>query len=131
MKEEQGDSFSLDTINLAELGRRTGITRARLRKLKKDGFEIRPHGNKGRRADFTILSGFTSVMDNLLKLGVTNSAVHFERLQELGYSGGLTTVKNYIANPCSKVQLLFLLLIRSNCPYIFLIRAGISFWNRK
>lgn len=97
MKEEQGDSFSLDTINLAELGRRTGITRARLRKLKKDGFEIRPHGNKGRRADFTILSGFTSVMDNLLKLGVTNSAVHFERLQELGYSGGLTTVKNYIA----------------------------------
>ena len=97
MKEEQGDSFSLDTINLAELGRRTGITRARLRKLKKDGFEIRTHGNKGRRADFTILSGFTSVMDNLLKLGVTNSAVHFERLQELGYSGGLTTVKNYIA----------------------------------
>ena len=56
MKEEQGDSFSLDTINLAELGRRTGITRARLRKLKKDGFEIRPHGNKGRRADFTILN---------------------------------------------------------------------------
>lgn len=35
MKELQGDSFSLETINLAELERRTGISRARLRKLKK------------------------------------------------------------------------------------------------
>ena len=97
MKEEQGDSFSLETINLAELERRTGISRARLRKLKKDNFQLVPHGSKGRKADYTVLSGFTSVMDNLLKLGVVNSSVHFDHLQALGYTGGLTTVKNYIA----------------------------------
>jgi transposase len=97
MKEEQGDSFSLETINLAELERRTGVSRARLRKLKKDNFELLPHGSKGRKADYTVLSGFTSVMDNLLKLGVVNSSVHFDQLQALGYTGGLTTVKNYIA----------------------------------
>lgn len=98
MKEEQGESFSLETINLAELERRTGVTRARLRKLKKDGFQVRPHGNAVVRAENTVLSGFTSVVDNLLRLGITNSSVHFERLQELGYTGGLTTVKNYIAS---------------------------------
>ena len=98
MKEEQGDSFSLETINLAELERRTGVTRARLRKLKKDHFQKIPHGNRNRKANYTVLSGFTSVMDNLLKLGVVNSSVHFEHLQELGYTGGLTTVKNYIAS---------------------------------
>ena len=97
MKEEQGDSFSLETINLAELERRTGVTRARLRKLKNDKFQFKPHGNAVIRAEHTVLSGFTSVIDNLLRLGVTNSSVHYERLQELGYAGGLTTVKNYIA----------------------------------
>lgn len=31
MKREQGDSFSLDKINLTELGRRTGLSRKKLR----------------------------------------------------------------------------------------------------
>lgn len=96
MKEEQGDSFSLEKINLAELERRTGITRARLRKLKKDNFQLKPHGNKGRKVETTVLSGFTSVIDNMLMAGVENSAVIFDRLEDLGYEGGLTTIKNYI-----------------------------------
>lgn len=33
MKEVQGESFSLENVNLAELERRTGITRARLRRM--------------------------------------------------------------------------------------------------
>lgn len=97
MKAEQGDSFSLEKINLAELERRTGITRSRLRSLKKNNFQLKPHGNKGRQADHTVLSGFTSVLDTMLQSGVENSTVLFERLQELGYTGGLTTVKNYIS----------------------------------
>lgn len=96
MKAEQGESFSLDNINLAELQRRTGITRGRLRKLKKDHFQIKPHGNKGRKADNTVLSGYTSVIDNMLLSGVDNSVVILDQLQDLGYSGSLTTVKNYI-----------------------------------
>ena len=34
MKTEQGSNFSLEKINLAELERRTGVSRARLRRLK-------------------------------------------------------------------------------------------------
>ena len=96
MKAAQGDSFSLENINLAELERRTGITRARLRKLKKDNFQPKPHGNKGRKAENTILSGFTSVIDNMLMAGVENSVVILEQLEDVGYTGSLTTVKNYI-----------------------------------
>ena len=96
MKAEQGDSFSLENINLAELERRTGITRARLRKLKKDNFQLKPHGNKGRKAENTVLSGFTSVVDNMLKSGVENSVSILEQLEDVGYAGSLTTVKNYI-----------------------------------
>ena len=96
MKAAQGDSFSLENINLAELARRTGITRARLRRLKKDNFQLKPHGNKGRKAERTILSGFTSVVDNMLMAGVENSVVILEQLEDVGYAGSLTTVKNYI-----------------------------------
>ena len=39
MKSEQGDSFRLEEVNLSELERRTGISRAKLRRLKKDGFK--------------------------------------------------------------------------------------------
>lgn len=98
MKAAQGDSFSLEKINLAELERRTGVTRARLRKLKKDNFQLMPHGNKGRKAETTVLSGFTSVVDNMLMAGVDNSAVIFDQLDDLGYAGSLTTLKTYIAS---------------------------------
>ena len=87
MEAEQGKSLSTDEINLAELQRRTGITRARLRRLKNNNFKPTPHGRSGQQADTTVLSGFTGALDNLLKQGVTNSAVCLERLQELGYSG--------------------------------------------
>ena len=36
MKAEQGDSFSLENINLTELERRTGVSRGKLRRLKCD-----------------------------------------------------------------------------------------------
>ena len=47
VKEARGDSFSEDDINLAEIGRRTGISRGRLRRLKKNGFVLVPHGRTG------------------------------------------------------------------------------------
>lgn len=34
MKSEQGDKFDPNKINLAEMGRRTGLTRAQLRRIK-------------------------------------------------------------------------------------------------
>lgn len=96
MEAEQGKSLSHDEINLAELERRTGISRARLRRFKNNGFRLEPHGRTGYKADTTVLSGFTGALDSLLKLGVTNSSVCLERLQELGYPGGQTQVKKYI-----------------------------------
>ena len=44
MKAEQGENFSLAAVNLAELQRRTGISRSRLRRLKKNNFKVVQHG---------------------------------------------------------------------------------------
>ena len=98
MKAELGDKFSLKKVNLAELSRRTGISRKRLRNAKKHGFRIPVHGNTGRKKDNTVLTGYTAIIDILLRKGVTNSNVILERLQENGYKGGLTRVKNYISD---------------------------------
>ena len=59
MEAEQGKSLSIDEINLADLERRTGITRARLRRLKNNNFKPMPHGRTGQHAEITVLSGFT------------------------------------------------------------------------
>ncbi len=96
MMAEQGDKFSLEKVNLAELKRRTGISRARLRRMKEHGFEDTEHAAKGRKASTTLLSGYTGILDGLLKNGVTNSAVCLSRLRANGYTGSQTTIKNYI-----------------------------------
>ena len=97
MKAEMGDSFSVDRINLAELERRTGITRARLRRYIANGFQPLQHGRVGLKVEDTVLSGYTSVLDNLLRQGITNSSVCLDRLREVGYTGGQTVIKDYIS----------------------------------
>ncbi|MCD8125252.1 MAG: hypothetical protein LUE23_09540 [Lachnospiraceae bacterium] len=97
MKREQGEKFDIDKVNLAELGRRTGISRAKLRRFKANGFVDAPHALIGRKSETTVLTGFTGVIDDLLRKGVTNSSVCFERLKENGYKGGLSVVKAYIS----------------------------------
>ena len=97
MKSELGERFDLDKINLAELNRRTGITRAKLRRIKEAGFVDKPHGLSGRKAEVTVLTGYTGIIDNLLSNGITNSSLCFDRLKEHGYTGGLTVIKNYIS----------------------------------
>lgn len=79
-----------------ELQRRTGISRARLRNLKKCGFVVKPNGHTGRKASRTVLTGFTAVIDNLLRSNVSNSAVCYDRLRKLGYQGGISQIKVYI-----------------------------------
>lgn len=96
LKSEQADRFDIKKINLAELERRTGLTRAQLRRLKKNNFKVTPHALTGRKADTTIISAYSGVIDGLLKEGVSNSEVILERIQEQGYMGSLTTVKRYI-----------------------------------
>ena len=97
MMAEQGDKFSLEKINLAELERRTGISRAKLRRLKEHDFEDVQHALKGRKATTTLLSGYTGILDGLLKTGVVNSVVCFDKLCKNGFTGGKTIVKDYIS----------------------------------
>lgn len=97
MRAEAGRRFSLTTVNLAELERRTGISRAKLRRMKQNGFKVLPHANKGRKSEHTILTGYSGMLDTMLSSGIANSSVCFERLQEAGYCGGLTAVKTYIS----------------------------------
>ena len=98
IKQEQGEKFNLAKINLAELERRTGLSRSRLRHLKENNFIVTPHRRTGQKATATVLTGYSGIIDGLLQRGVTNSSICFERLQEAGYTGGLTTVKTYIAD---------------------------------
>ena len=53
------------TRAIAELERRTGITRARLRRMKANGFKSVPHGLTGKKADATVLNGYTSTLDGV------------------------------------------------------------------
>lgn len=98
MKAEQGKNFSLEKINLAELERRTGLSRAKLRRLKEHGFRDTPHGLIGHKPSVSVLSGYSGLLDKLLQNGISNSAVCFKRLEAEGYSGSQTTVKRYIAS---------------------------------
>jgi transposase len=96
MKEEAGESFSLEKVNVAEFVRRTGLSRKKVRKLKADGFVVKPHGLAGRKKEDTVIHGFTGIADDLLRAGVTNSGVIKDRIDEAGYTGSLTQVKEYI-----------------------------------
>lgn len=99
MAAEEGDGFDPQACNLAEFCRRTGLTRSRARTVRAHGFRALPHGNSARRAAPGVLAGHTGLVDDLLRKGVTNSQVIFERLLGQGYAGGLTTVKTSRAVP--------------------------------
>ena len=95
MKASQGNDFSYANINLAELERLTGLSRQRLRTLKKNNFKKVPHGNSGK-TNTSVLDGYTGTLDNLLKSGIDNSSVCYDRIKSQGYPGSQSTVKRYI-----------------------------------
>lgn len=54
---------------------------------KKNNFKVTEHGRKR----------YTDELDYLLRQGIKNSSICLQRLHDSGYSGGLTTLKNYIS----------------------------------
>lgn len=64
MEETHGEFSSIDEVNLAELDRRTGLSRSKLRRLKRNGFCEKLHGLKGQKKEH-ILDGYSSVLDAL------------------------------------------------------------------
>lgn len=59
MEAQHGEFSSIDEINLAELGRRTGLSRAKLRRLKANGFCKTVHGLVGKKKEH-ILDGYST-----------------------------------------------------------------------
>lgn len=84
-------------VNLAEIERRTGISRALLRRWKENGYAFVSNSRRGRPAGSLKLHNYEEEINSLLKAGVANSSVILERIREHGYDGGLTIVKEYIA----------------------------------
>ena len=97
LKHIHGESFDPQKVNLAELERITGLSRSRLRTLKKKGFDMAGTSARSMPQKPTVLDGYTGIIDDLLSQGVSNSSVCFDRLKEVGYTGGLTTIKTYIS----------------------------------
>ena len=90
IKKEQGDLFDLEHLNLAELGRRTGLSRGKLRTIQENGFIVKPHGRTGMHSATTVLSGYTGVVDEYLRKGVCNSEVIFPKLCDNGVNARLS-----------------------------------------
>lgn len=82
MKAEQGELFSLEQINLAELERRTDISHGKLRRLKQNDFRDLPRSSKERKYTVTKRSGYTGLLNSMLRQGVKNSSVVLGRLQQ-------------------------------------------------
>lgn len=95
--ERKSEGFDPKAVNLAELMRKTGLTRSKARTLQKKGFSA-SHGSCGRKAEVTVVTGFEDELNGLLRKGVTNSAVAMERIRAAGYAGGLTMVKKYLSD---------------------------------
>ena len=96
MEAKIGRPIPLNKINLAELGRLTGLSRGKLRTLKRKGFTEDINVNLPVNARKSKLDGFEEIINTLLKLGVTNSPIILSRLKDQGFTGGLTIVKDYI-----------------------------------
>ena len=96
IKEELGGKFDIDKVNLADLERRTGLTRGKLRSLKKNAFIVKPHGLTGKTSNNNVINQFAGVLDGLLSKGVTNASACYDRIVEVGYAGSKSAVKDYI-----------------------------------
>lgn len=105
MKKENGEKFNPDKVNLAELERSTGVSRSKLRRIKKSGFIDLPHALTDRKAEHTLLTGFSGINDELLRKGITNSAVCYDKLKENGFQM-FQVIRSHIIYRQGKLQLL-------------------------
>ena len=80
MKVEQGDSFSLERINLAELEHRTGVPRGKLRCLKRNGVQNLPRKTRGASTELRKLICYKGLIGSLSKQGTKNTPVILDRL---------------------------------------------------
>ena len=94
---EETKSSNNGDVNLAEISRKTGISRKKLRRWKNNGYHL-PPDKRGRRPGSIKLRGYTEKIDSLLAEGVTNSEVILAFIRKDGFAGQATIVKNYISS---------------------------------
>lgn len=87
------EQIKLQGKSISEVSRETGISRNTIKKYLKEGEQS--HKSKGKRLG-SKLDSFKELIDHLLKQGIYNCQVIFERLQEFGYQGGISIVKDYV-----------------------------------
>lgn len=90
---------SEEKVNLAEISRRTGKTRQRLRTIVHKLYcpEADSGSKKGRPSVITSNTEAKDFVDSLLRKGVTNSLVIQERLKgEYNFSCSLSSIKRYV-----------------------------------
>ncbi len=77
------------------IGKELGISKNTAKKYITG--EVKTHGLQGLKRP-SKLDPFRSHIDNMVGLGIFNCVVILERLQSLGYTGGITIIKDYV-NP--------------------------------
>lgn len=80
-------------VSIRELSRRTGLSRNTITKYLKDGFQ--QHAAKGIHKG-SLLDDYKPWLQSQFKAGNYNSASLYTKLQEKGYQGGLSILKDYI-----------------------------------
>lgn len=96
MNRELGNQFTINTINLVEMSRHTGLSRGELRDSQKNQFIVKPHGSIGKTADTTVLSGFIGMLNSLFRKGIMNSSVCYDCIKEQGYNESKSCVNKYL-----------------------------------
>ncbi len=82
--------------NLAELKRKTGLTRGKLRTWQDHGYVWVKVETRGRKKGSKKLEGFTGVIDSHLRSNITNAVIIHEKLTGVGFTGGISIVRDYI-----------------------------------
>ena len=80
--------------NVSQIARETGMSRTTVRKYLEQGEQT--HRLKGKIRG-SKLDPFKPYIQELIKLGVYNASVIFDRIVERGFNGGVTILKDYLA----------------------------------
>lgn len=78
---------------ISEVARELGLSRNTVKKYLREGEQ--PHKGKGRQFG-SKLDDYKARIDELLQQGVYNCQVILERLQDDGYRGGISIIKDYV-----------------------------------
>ena len=87
------ERIKLQGQSISEVARETGISRVTIRKYLSEGEQA--HKSKGQ-VKVSKLDAYKSEVDQLLQQGIYNCQVIFDRIEEHGYAGKMSILKDYV-----------------------------------